>query len=245
MTAASDALTEAHRLAQLRVGGEAVEEAVELWDLLDLDDIDGSLARWLAALLRLTSAQNRRSADAAARYLVQHRRILAPTAGELVPVQASPLAPERVRTALLVSGPFRLRRALSTGKPFDRAVREARASSAGEVMRLALDGSRSLIDNAVGSDRAILGVQRRTAPSPCHFCAMLASRGPVYRSVETARFRAHASCACQPEPVYQDRAPLTPQALVEREKWDRAKQLGRDEGVRTEVMFRRIHEGRA
>lgn len=243
MTVASDRLTEAHRVAQARYGAQTVALVAELFVLLDLEDLDGSIPRWLAAIQSVV-AGNRTQAEALSRrYLQQHRRILAPTAS-LLTAEADELIPGALRTSMLVTGPYRLRKKLSTGSTAAQATSVARAGTAGEAMRFVLGGGRSLIDNAVNTDEAILGVQRRTSGAPCHFCAMLASRGPVYKSEATARFQPHAGCSCQPEPVYQDRAPLTAQALVEREKWDEAKRLAPDEGVSEAVMFRRIHEGR-
>jgi hypothetical protein len=43
---------------------------------------------------------------------------------------------------------------------------------------------------------------------------MLASRGPIYRSEQTATFEAHDSCACTVEPVYS-RSTLWPGRAAE------------------------------
>ena len=41
-----------------------------------------------------------------------------------------------------------------------------------------------------------------SAKGPCGFCAMLAARGPVYRSQDTAGSRYHDNCVCTCVPVY-------------------------------------------
>jgi len=47
------------------------------------------------------------------------------------------------------------------------------------------------------------GVSARVASAnSCAFCAMLASRGPVYKE-ETVDFEAHDHCTCGSEPVYE------------------------------------------
>lgn len=245
MTAASDQLTEAYRVAQSQLGARTVALVAELWALLDLDDLETSIPRWLAAIERIVAGEREQSRVAARRFLLAHRELLAPSRPPMADVDADPLVPAALRTSMLVTGPYRFRRKLGAGASLAEAVSAGKAGSAGEAMRHVLAGGRSLIDNAVNADDSVLGVQRRTSGAPCHFCAMLASRGPVYKSEETARFKPHAGCSCQPEPVYEDRAPLTAQALVERAKWDEAKLRARDEGVTAEVMFRRIHEGRA
>ena len=51
-------------------------------------------------------------------------------------------------------------------------------------------------------------VVRPSKNGPCGFCAMLASRGPVYKTSESAGVRAdrfHSHCACSVVPVYTSR----------------------------------------
>ena len=236
-------LTEAHRAAQVQLGARTATLALSLWDLLDLENIDGSIGRWFSALAEVVAANHRASGELAGRYLAAHREIgVGAPPGS--PVDAPDLNVQALRTSMLVTGPYRLRSNLAKGVGFDRAVDIARADSAGEAMRHALAGGRDRITAAVRSDPAIIGVQRVTSASPCHFCAMLASRGPVYRSEATAAFRPHSRCGCQPEPVYTRDAPLTPTAERFAAQWADAKSLASSEGIRPEVAFRRLHEGR-
>lgn len=67
---------------------------------------------------------------------------------------------------------------------------------------LVLDTGRDTIVNAVLSDSKARGWARHTEPGCCAFCAMLATRGDVYRSRQTAGFQAHPGDRCQPEPVF-------------------------------------------
>lgn len=83
-------------------------------------------------------------------------------------------------------------------QPFDRvvtgtAVRHARAAG--------IDRIRDAVQydqQATGWARVHLG-----SKAPCGFCAMLISRGPVYKSEETAGFAAHNGCECHPEPLFR------------------------------------------
>lgn len=68
-------------------------------------------------------------------------------------------------------------------------MRDAGAQAAGAADRDAQMGGRDLLDAYARADRTVLGWARVTAPNPCWFCAMLASRGAVYRSAWTARYR--------------------------------------------------------
>ena len=67
---------------------------------------------------------------------------------------------------------------------------------------LVLDTGRDTIVNAVLADSKARGWARHTEPGCCAFCAMLATRGAVYRSRRTADFQAHPGDRCQPEPVF-------------------------------------------
>lgn len=71
----------------------------------------------------------------------------------------------------------------------DAVMREAGATAAGAADREALRGGRNLIAGYAEADRAVVGWARVTDGDPCWFCAMLASRGAVYRDQWRARYR--------------------------------------------------------
>lgn len=98
-------------------------------------------------------------------------------------------------------------------------ARTAFVNLSGEATRQALNGGRSTIDYLVQEDRRALGYIRKTDNDPCAFCAMLASRGPAYKSRETGGFQAHAHCACQPEPVYSSTTQWPGRAREFQELW--------------------------
>jgi hypothetical protein len=88
----------------------------------------------------------------------------------------------------------------------------AAAQSAGQALeaasgRLALKGGRQTITEAVAQDPKAKGWERVIAPGACSFCSMLASRGAVYRSRESAKFLAHDHCHCTPLPLFVGQAP--------------------------------------
>lgn len=96
-------------------------------------------------------------------------------------------------------------------------VEEARDYSAKRTaarsIRLVSDGGRGVISREVKSGgRGAVGYARVIDANPCPFCAMLASRGPVYRSnaftdanalfTGDNAFKVHDGCECSLEPVY-------------------------------------------
>ncbi|QMP84553.1 head maturation protease [Streptomyces phage Endor2] len=89
----------------------------------------------------------------------------------------------------------------------DEAHAQAGARQAAAAERIAMNGGRSTVWNHAQRDRRALGYIRlsRTG-TPCGWCAMLISRGPVYRSEKTAEYgdgdKYHDNCHCYAEPVF-------------------------------------------
>lgn len=89
------------------------------------------------------------------------------------------------------------------GQPERRALDNAFVKASGTATRLAVNGGRDTILQAVRDDSEALGWLRVTDGDPCHFCLTLASRGPEYKSRATASFQAHDHCSCVAVPVYR------------------------------------------
>lgn len=82
----------------------------------------------------------------------------------------------------------------------------ARQSAAAE--RLVRDGARGTLHNIGGKDkRAIAYARASRSGTPCGWCAMLISRGAVYKSARGASFDSegdlyHDNCNCYAEPIF-------------------------------------------
>ncbi|WJN63261.1 MuF-like injected head protein [Streptomyces phage phiScoe54] len=96
----------------------------------------------------------------------------------------------------------------------DEAHAQAGARQAAAAERVAMNGGRSTVWNHAQRDRKVLGYIRlsRTG-TPCGWCAMLISRGPVYKSRSSAEGggsvanygdgdKYHDNCHCYAEPVF-------------------------------------------
>jgi hypothetical protein len=89
----------------------------------------------------------------------------------------------------------------------EEAHQQAGARQAAAAERVALNGARSTVWNHMQRDRRAIGYIRlsRTG-TPCGWCAMLISRGPVYRSQKSAEYadgdKYHDNCHCYAEPVF-------------------------------------------
>lgn len=202
-TEAAKRLTEAHRLGQARIAAATVRQMFAAWPLLDPEAIDATLAAWLGVTVPLIRAQSQASAALSASYFTAYRAAeLGVDAVRFAPLLAEGASVEAVVTSLTVTGPVRIKQAMSAGRSLAQAVTKAQASAAAAAQRHALEGGRATVVGSVASDRDALGWARATSGQPCAFCALIASRGPVYKSGQTASFQPHDACHCTPEPVY-------------------------------------------
>ncbi|MFF7021414.1 hypothetical protein ACFY97_10400 [Streptomyces klenkii] len=126
-------------------------------------------------------------------------------------------AEEELRSALDALGTRNLNRRLAEvddeqpAKDADaaraHAHRQAGARQAAAASRVAMNGGRSSTWRHMRKDGRALGYVRLSrSGTPCGWCAMLISRGPVYKSRESALFddgdKYHDNCACYAMPVW-------------------------------------------
>ena len=122
-------------------------------------------------------------------------------------------AADEVTRQLYVNGAAVVKRRIKDGKPVDEALRVGETVVASTAAKMVGDGGRAVIEDEVTNRRnGAIGYCRVPDADPCPFCAMLASRGAVYRSdafVESngifagdGKFKVHNGCDCTLEPVY-------------------------------------------
>lgn len=200
-TLAGSRLTEVHRLAQVTLGVQVVDQLNMVWPLLDPADLDGTFDRWLLAVTRIVAQQRSASARLAGSYLVAFARLELGPGTRMTPVLEPGVDARALTTSMLVTGPVSVKRAMTRGVLLDRAVDIAKAASSAAGMRHALDGGRQTIQQTIRHDDRAVGFQRVTSGQPCEFCSMLAGRGAVYKD-DTVDFEAHDGCSCTSEPVF-------------------------------------------
>lgn len=142
-------------------------------------------------------------------------------------------ADEAAERALEANGPRNVKSKTSRGRTAAQAARDAAADAAGAAGRHVLEGGRHMGLALIHADDVAKGWIRVTDGDPCAFCAMLASRGPVYRSEQSANFvvnpkaarplgaKYHDNCGCSAEAVF-DRGQEWPELNRQlRELWNR------------------------
>lgn len=170
-------------------------------------------------MLSLVRVQRSASATLARVY---YRQFSLLETGEPTTFGAPPEFPEdAVRESLYATGRGKLAEHLRAGADRAEAVDLAGRDVAGAMMRHTLNGARDVLADAFTRDRRAVGWVRVTREGCCYFCAMLASRGHVYREqsfdASDPRFRdgvvpsdhkVHDNCRCFLEPVYSRSAAL-------------------------------------
>jgi len=203
-------LTEQFRRQQVQLSARTVQLLIPLWRLLDWSDPTrpGGVDEWLTSAHLVVERSHAASIRTAAAYFTAFRGVEfgVPWQGA---VPAVALSLEGLATSLRTTGIAQVRQMLRTGHPLERALDSGMIASARAGSRWALSGGRDTMFNLVTRDDQCLGWARAGRLRPCAFCAMLISRGPVYKTRESALWRRgqegdryHDNCYCEPEPVY-------------------------------------------
>ncbi|MGE3811517.1 MAG: hypothetical protein AB7I24_08200 [Candidatus Nanopelagicales bacterium] len=225
LTPEGRALTNAYRSQQQTLVRGVQARVVELWPLLDLRRLDATQDAWVQVVTDLVAAGRALSAQQAEPYLALYRAAEGAT-GPAPVLQQQPAPLDAIATSIRVTGPIAVKAGISQGLQLGAAGDNALVQVLGAVARHTLDGGRGQIVAGVTADRQALGWARVTSGRPCAFCAMLASRGPVYRSQASADFQPHDHCSCTPEAIYHREAAWSDQALRYRALYQQAVREG-------------------
>lgn len=248
LTVEGRALTEAHRLGQLAIAARAAATSQILWKRLRVSDLDGSAPAWMAAQLALMSRGYAQSESLTEAYISEYRD--AENAAD-APIAGVPYASGSMAQSMLLAGPSRVKLLIGKGESADGAHAKAFTKFSGIVRRQVMSGGRMMIDATTRRDQSAVGWRRVTDGNPCTFCAMLASRGPVYASSERAStvagsgLRYHGHCGCTAEIIYGDWQPSEREQLYIDEYEKAAKQANAAGESRTQntVLWRMRENG--
>lgn len=203
-------LTEAHRKQQLLMSARPVARAKLFYGgVLNTADLDRSSILWQELTRQAVLDGYMDSATLAAAYL---QRFDMAEAGIEPSIITPALDEGALATDLRINGPVAIKTKIAQGIPADEAKRQAMNGLLMAVQQQVLAGGRDLIDQTVRYSGADGRYRRVTDGKPCAFCAMLASRGPVY-SEESVDFRSHHGCGCSAEQVFGEWEPTEKEAL--------------------------------
>jgi hypothetical protein len=107
--------------------------------------------------------------------------------------------------SMVSTGPAHAKHLTKQGVDERRARPRVLVTVSGSAEKQVMTGARDAIMTKAEKDPRAVGWMRVTSGNPCAFCAMLASRGPVYFSESSAGFLPHDNCHCVPMPVFSRR----------------------------------------
>jgi hypothetical protein len=193
-------LAETYRVEQARISAEVSRDVLDLW-LNGYRPGDSDIWRLLiVALMALVNRFRGESSRSAINYYLASRAAASvPDLHVPRPAQDSPR--ELIDATAQITGARTFGRSLTANVGQKRAAQNSGVQLAGAMARVSLDAGRETILNATQEDHEAIGWIRITDANPCAFCAMLASRGPVFGE-DTVAFQAHAHCACVSAPVW-------------------------------------------
>jgi hypothetical protein len=178
-----------------------LRDILRIWGQLNTRDVRSSWPALRTALAALIRERFGASSDMAAAYYAAARQA-AGIRGSF-PLSAVPAPSQALITATLDStGPWALLQRIQKAQPLDKALQNTGVVMSGAASRLILNGARMAILRAVGDDAEAVGWMRVTAANPCAWCAMIAGRGPVFKTEQSAGFKAHDHCRCSAAAVW-------------------------------------------
>lgn len=205
--AADLAAPQKYRRVQALLAARMAQQVLRVWrDLMNPAKVDASWPAVCAALMPIVQQAREQSAVLARAAYVDARQDAGVPDDGFVPSGPLQLAIDRLESTLDVTGPVEFKKAIAAGKTPQQAMDAAAVRMVGSTQYLALEGGRSVMKQSTDADERATGYARVTDSDPCHWCAMLASRGPVYKTAKTAgdprqggdRYHDHCSCAAFP-----------------------------------------------
>lgn len=159
-----------------------VQDVRRLAQSADLDDIDSWWTKVVDSLVALIAAGWAACRELAEIFLPEHAAI---EGREVSPVLAE-WSTERVLNSLHATGPAAFKTSVAAGKTPTAARASMTNQLAGSSERLVMAGERETVEATIDESEDIVGWRRVGDGDPCSWCAMLISRGAVYKTAESA-----------------------------------------------------------
>jgi hypothetical protein len=191
------------RSVQVAIRAQLLLDVAKLWPALDPKRLGETWPGWIRAMSLLTRSYHTQSSTAAgASYrLAREHATRSPAPMSLVKLAPAP-DETWMRKAYGYSAPGMLNK--DTARPGT-----ALSTTLGTAARIVMDGGRTTVLDTVAADPVATGWYFETDGDPCWWCAMIASRGFVFKEhsfdISDARFlgaetkdsaKVHNNCGC-------------------------------------------------
>lgn len=202
-------LTRLHKERQVKISAVAQAAAFQQRGNMDLSDISGSFPKYFLPMTRIAAESYAVSAGLAESYVREYTFV---ESGEVIQIPKQVLAIRRFENNMRILADYGVKKRIKLGFSPEEAWELGAAQAEAYLSQAVLEAGRSTISNSLLRYRGKPGRFRRvTDGHPCAFCAMLAGRGPVYRS--GTNFHTHNHCGCTLEPVLGGWEPNQQEAL--------------------------------
>lgn len=203
--------------------------------LLVVSRLKGSVPAWIDAVRALVDQYGQTAASAAADFYDAQRDTAGAPGSFTVPL-ADPPPDEQVDQSMRWATKDLWPRDADVAtevqrRPIEERLAAAQVKAEQAAQRLVADQGRQTLRQAVQQDRGAVGYARAAALGACAFCRLMASRGAIYKTADSAGREAnelftgdasvvkfHNDCHCAIIPVFRgQRFELSPHAA----EWDR------------------------
>lgn len=270
--AAYAALDAAYRAATARTAANVIRILAARWRLIVPTRLADTSQVWLDDSVEAVLAGQRTAAAMADAYAERVRSLSVPDARPFTPPPPRAPNPEQIRKSLEFTGIRTTAREIARvdsvrqaapDEEIDSASRTAEGRTqqllneglqraAGATIRHITTAGRDQLEDIVRADSVAIGWARTTKAGSCYFCAMLASRGYVYKEESfresNARFqgvgeqKVHDNCGCGLRPIYSPVDPLPDRMEALEQMWvDMTRETGFG-GKQAINEFRRRYE---
>lgn len=188
----------------IAVRKDVIRSLVPLFSTLDEAELNRSFPGYERKAVEVIREGEVKASRLAVQFYAEHRAH-EHARGDAPRLPAKLASPEQLRTNLFVTGPVEVKRALAQGASMDEAMKRGQAATSGAGSRIAANAGRYQVEDLALADPSATGWQRVIqSRHPCAFCAMLASRGAVYKGGRyPPRSKYHYHCSCVVVPLFK------------------------------------------
>lgn len=177
-TPATERLANSYAASQQDLASRAAALVVAYWRKNPPSSRESADA-WLKKAVPVIERARRQSGQLGQGFYKANRRLEVPSAPTMTLGALPSMDKKQVTSSLWVVGP---REYVDLGRAVDDIFTEERITQIqGAVAKHTMNGGRQAIDDAFERDRLAVGYYRVEDSDPCSFCAMLMSRGIVYK----------------------------------------------------------------
>jgi len=196
----------AARAAQLAIRARLLRDVAKLWPALDAKRLDATFPAWSHAMSMLVRNYHGQSSHSSAAAYRAAREVATQSPAPRSLIQMAPQPSQKwLDRAFGYSGPGMLNK--DTARP-----NTALSTTMGTAARIVRTGADDTTSATAEADPVALGWYFHTDGDPCFWCALIASRGTVFKGdsfeasnrkfIGDGTAKIHNGCACVVAPVF-------------------------------------------